>query len=236
VSSELDIEPLVERWENFSHKVSQSLKRAGRNSDELQVLPVTKTHSLENLKSWLSISAFPKTWGENYFSELEQKQKQAEEQNLHIQWHYIGPLQSRKIRDIAQVVSCIQSVSRVKELEILKSIKEAKNRIPDFYLQVNVSGELQKNGVSVKDFENILKNIDQMGLKKECVGLMCLPESLETASERELREQFSTLRKTRDEFLPSGKLSMGMSGDFEWAIEEGSNLIRVGSVLFGARH
>ena len=233
MGTELSLE--AQKWGAFYLKFEETLKNAGRSLGEVQILPVSKTRSAEELIPWLNVGGFPQILGENYFSELEEKRVALKGQFPHLCWHFIGPLQSRKIPDLCKVASCLHTVSRIKELKILQKIKAAGASVPKFYIQVNVSEEIQKNGCSPEELPGILEDVENLKLGNNLEGLMCLPSSVSEVGEKVLRKQFSLLRSLRDSHLPNGKLSMGMSEDFEWAIKEGSNLIRVGSALFGER-
>jgi len=225
----------AEIWNAFYSQFAAALKKCGRGHDEVQVLPVSKTRSAEFLIPWLRLKGFPQVLGENYFSELEEKSEILKPQFPTLRWHFIGPLQSRKISDLCERVICLHTVSRAKELGILQKIKAEGESIPKFYIQVNVSGESQKNGVDPEQLPSLLEEMTRLQLQENVEGLMCLPSPVSVVGEKCVRKEFSMLRELRDLHLPKTKLSMGMSDDFEWAIEEGSNLIRVGSVLFGER-
>lgn len=207
-------------------RIEAAAQRSGRKASDVHILPVSKSQTIERLKVALAEKGFPQRLGENYFQELQDKQAALKGA---IEWHFIGPLQSRKVEEIAQRVSFIHSVCREKELKLLRGTTVK------FLLQVNTSGEGQKNGVPPAELPQLLQTIADLGLTSQCVGLMCLPSPLEEVGEKALRKEFALLRRLRDKELPHGGLSMGMSGDFELAIEEGSTWVRVGSLLFGAR-
>ena len=225
----------IEKWQRFNMRVQAALKKADRDESSLQILPVTKTHLADDLLTWFEIKGFPRVCGENYLQELQQKAKTLATYHGDLSWHFIGPLQSRKIEELCQIASVLQTVSRTKELESLKKCEIKGIRVPNFFLQVNVSGEVQKNGIAPEELPKILNEVAKLGFEKNMLGLMCLPESLEKITEANLRRQFVALRDLRDQQFPQAKLSMGMSADFELAIEEGSNLIRIGTALFGTR-
>lgn len=211
-------------------RMSVAARRAGRAPECVRLLPVTKGQPASTLKEAIA-AGFPAHFGENYLEELRLKRAAV----AGVEWHYQGRLQSRKIAEIVSVADVVQTVSRAKEVEILAAEMARQGRRPKFFLQVNVSKEAQKNGCSPADMAALLDLVAKVSLEDRLVGLMCLPSDLGGATEARLRAEFAHLRSLRDEFVPRGLLSMGMSGDFEVAIEEGSDLVRVGTALFGAR-
>lgn len=201
--------------------------KAGRPRGSVSLLPVSKTVPLEKIKSFLSLQNAPAALGENYADELIQKNQALPE----IQWHFIGPLQSRKIKTIASCAHTLQSLCRLKELKILASLMKC----PKIYFQINVSAESQKNGCMPEELPELLDHCAQLGLSEQVAGLMCLPQSGAEVSEVELGRQFARLRQLRDKHLSGGILSMGMSQDLRIAILEGSDMVRLGTAIFGNR-
>jgi len=191
------------------------------------LLAVSKGHSLEFLEQCLSLKDFPREWGENYFDELQAKASKIKEVN----WHFLGALQSRKILEICKLASCIHSVSRLKELKLFRGAQS----LPKFYLQVNISHESQKNGASVEELEQLLMELKTSNLEENFLGLMGMAAPIDVVGEMEVARQYSELRKIRDTYCSGKKLNMGMSGDYNIAIAEGSDLIRVGTAIFGER-
>ena len=119
----------------------------------------------------------------------------------------------------------------MKEIETLA----AQTGVPEFFVQVNISGESQKNGCEIADVPAILEKIRSTGIEPRFSGFMGMAAPLGTVGEDAVARQFASLRILRDEQAPGKKLSMGMSEDFEIAIREGSNLVRIGSAIFGSR-
>ena len=210
-------------------RMESACRASGRKAKELQLLPVSKGQTLATLKVAGEVKDFPKTWGENYWDELEQKQTALASHG--IEWHFLGRLQSRKISKLASAVSVLHTVSRIKELAILSQLP----RCPQFFIQVNISNEAQKNGVDSGELGLLLDACTAKGLSSKLIGLMGMATPLEESGESQVRKEFARLRELRDRLLPEAKLSMGMSSDFELAILEGADLIRLGSALFGER-
>lgn len=220
---------MTQLFDTFLSQFSLACKAAGRPQGDIKILPVSKGVSVEILKKHLLLESFPKCLAENYETELVTKQRELPE----IQWHYQGALQSRKIEAIMKSASVLQSVSRLKELEIIA--KKRKENFLGFYLQVNLSEEGQKLGASFDEVIRLLDDVERVNLKDCFLGFMGVASDLSASSEHQVRKQFSSLREFRDKVYPRAKLSMGMSSDFHLAILEGSDLIRVGSLIFGAR-
>jgi len=192
----------------------------------LKLLPVSKGHSVKSIQAVLSKRKIPRRLGENYLEELIEKSKQI----ANMEWHFIGRLQSRKIPDICRIASVIHTVTRRKELEEI-----AKFVAPKFFVQVNISNEEQKNGCDESELQRLKQNIEGLGLEKRWLGLMGMAAPIEVVGEEEVRKSFAKLRELRDRYCPGKELSMGMSSDYKIAIAEGSNWLRIGSLVFGER-
>lgn len=209
-------------------RVQEAALRCGRDPKSIRILPVSKGQSIEKIREGLAHPEFPHRLGENYSDELEQKHRAL---GNSVEWHYLGRLQSRKVADICSQASVIHTVTRIKEVEILAKQRSSVR----FFLQVNVSEEGQKNGCEIGELPTLVEACEKHGVKPSLMGLMTLPATFDNVGESVLRKQFSALRSLRDRFVPGGALSMGMSDDFEWAIQEGSDWIRIGTAIFGSR-
>lgn len=223
--------------ESLSHvraRINAACERAGRNPREVKLMAVTKTHGPE-AAAW-ALEAGLCHLGENRVQELADKRPQVAEGGGC--WELIGPLQRNKVRLALQHADRIQTVDRVKLVNDLDRIC-GELGIADFpvLMQVNTARDPAKHGCEVDQAEALLEAIQSAEhLRPE--GLMTIGEL--TGDEGRIRATFKRLRELRDRLSgPSGlalaELSMGMTGDLEWAIEEGSTLIRVGTALFGAR-
>ncbi len=224
------------RWKKFCDLRDQALVRSKRTFCELQVVAVSKLHSAQEITKHLAeIKEFPRDLGENYLQELQEKNAYPELIGLGIRWHFIGNLQSRKIAEIAKCASVIHAVGRVKELEILAQVLSESGKVPNFYFQFNASNESAKNGFDMNQATEALEALERLSLGERCLGLMCSAAPLENVGDAEVRKTFASLRDLRDKYFTGKRLNMGMSSDFEIAIEEGSDVIRVGTLLFGDR-
>ena len=212
-------------FENFWKIFESACQSAGRKTEDIKILPVSKGQSISKIQEFLKIKNFPLCLGENYFEELQKKSQQIK----NVEWHYLGALQSRKISKLAQFTHVFQTLSREKELILLKD-SSAK-----FFIQVNISSENQKLGANFEEARTLVDLIQKESLEKNFLGFMGMASDLTRSDEKTVRSQFASLRNFRDLVYPRAKLSMGMSSDYHYAIHEGSDLIRVGSLIFGER-
>ncbi len=203
-----------------------------------RLIAVTKTHPVETLRE--AYEAGSRIFGENKVQEMVDKWKQLPED---IEWHMIGHLQTNKVKPIAPFVSLIHSVDSFKLLlEINKQAGKAK-RVIDCLLQIHIATEETKFGFSMQEAEAALHSEALNGLQNvRIVGLMGMASNTEDNIQvrmefRGLKQFFDRMKATvpQTERCQLKELSMGMSGDYEAALQEGSTLIRVGSAIFGAR-
>ena len=198
----------------------------------VRIVAVTKTHGVEAVRA--AFAAGLRDVGENRVQEALQKQDQAAE--VPVEWHLIGTLQRNKARHAAGRFALIHSVDRA-DLAAELDRRVPNGRRQAVLVQVNCSGEAQKGGVAPESLPELLEHI--RGLARiELRGLMTMSALSDDAGEQ--RRAFRQLRELRDTEERSGQvlpeLSMGMSGDFAAAVEEGATMIRLGTVLFGERN
>lgn len=217
-------------------RITKACINSGRNPGEVQLLLATKTVSAENIKLALQSGGF--LIGENKVQEL--KQKSAFLKDIPHQNHFIGHLQTNKIKDILKYnVSCIQSLDRIELAEKLHQRLIFEQKKMDVFVQVNTSFEESKFGINPKDTLEFVKRVsefDSLHIK----GLMTI--GVFDAEAEKVRDCFRLLKNSQQEIISQNipnvevnDLSMGMSGDLEAAIEEGSTLVRVGTAVFGQR-
>lgn len=220
---------IKENLDTIHHKIRQACERSGRNPQDVTIIAVTKY--VTNERTQLAIDAGIRHLGENRLEGLLDKYETFGNQ---VQWHFIGSLQSRKVKDVIHVVSSIHSLDRS---SLAKEINKRSERKVPCFVQVNVSGEESKSGVQP---ENVLSFIESLSKYEqiEVVGLMTMAPYIK--DENKLRSIFKDLRSLKEEVeqkewahAPCHDLSMGMSNDYEIAIEEGATHIRVGSKLVG---
>lgn len=218
-------------------KIAEACIRSGRESSEVQLIAVSKKKSLDEIRE--AFECGQSLFGESYVQEALPKIEQLE--NLSIQWHFIGPLQSNKVRKIAGLVTLIHSVDRIslmKEISRQALLRDVRQKI---LLQVNVANEGSKSGIATKDLPMHVEEAFKMG-GIEVAGLMAMPPMTDVAEQN--RRHFQNMQRLfveiRERFFKNNgevfsHLSMGTSQDFEVAIEEGATFVRVGSQIFGSR-
>ncbi|HET7877026.1 MAG TPA: YggS family pyridoxal phosphate-dependent enzyme [Methylomirabilota bacterium] len=219
----MDIRANLERVEAA---VARACGRAGRSPADVLVLAVSKTVPVERIR--LAVDAGVRALGENRVQEARGK---IEALGHPVPWHLIGSLQTNKARDAARLFDWIQSVDRVELVQELDRRAHAAERRLDVLVQVNVGEEPQKGGVAPSELKALLDA--SVGLPTLRVrGLMTIPPL--TTDAETARPYFRRLRELRDA-AGLEHLSMGMSADFEVAIEEGATMVRIGTAIFGPR-
>ncbi|MDQ3714339.1 MAG: YggS family pyridoxal phosphate-dependent enzyme [Acidobacteriota bacterium] len=220
---------LRENLAKVKKRTEKAAQRCGRRADEIKLIAVTKTHSTKILRDAMAAGAT--VFGENKVQEAEEKIEELGKENL--EWHLIGHLQSNKARKAVKLFDVIHTLDSVELAERLERICIEENRTSLSVLaQVDLANEQTKNGIDEKELPNLiefLKTCERLKLD----GLMIIPPFFEDIEKA--RPFFRLLREIRDALLPNGELSMGMSHDFEIAIEEGATLVRVGTAIFGTR-
>jgi len=196
------------------------------------LVAVSKTQTADKVRE--AYQAGQHAFGENYLQEA--LNKQTELDDLAIEWHFIGPIQSNKTQPIAQQFSWVHGVDRLKIAQRLSDARPVDLAPLQICLQVNISGEASKSGVSPNELWDLVKAVSALP-RLTLRGLMTIPEP--TANETLQRQQFTQMRTLLKDLNQQGialdTLSMGMSSDYKIAIEEGATIVRVGSAIFGAR-
>lgn len=222
-------EGLKERIDRIRERTAAAADRVGRDPNEVKLVAVSKTHPAETLLDAIDLGLT--VFGENKVQEGESKIIELGRDAA--EWHLIGHLQSNKARKAVQLFDFIQSVDSLELAERLERIcgEEGREKL-DVFVQVDLAGEATKAGVPESGLEELvdyLRSCKHLRLK----GFMLLPPYFDDAEMT--RPYFTKLREIRDKLLPGGELSMGMSHDFEVAIEEGATVVRVGTAIFGSR-
>ncbi len=226
---ELMVEKLASRLAKVWAEIRRAAEKANRNANQIKLVAVSKTHGAETIKA--AIEAGAKVFGENKVQEAEGKINQIGREKA--EWHLIGHLQSNKARKAVRLFDVIHSLDSVELAERLERICEEENRHSlSVFVQIDLAKEATKNGIEEKDLPALVEFL--RGAKHlKFGGLMIVPPYFDDTEK--VRPYFRRLREIRDEILPGGELSMGMSHDFAVAIEEGATLIRVGTAIFGER-
>ncbi len=212
--------------EAVKERIARACQRAGRSPDEVTIIAVTKTVEPSAIADALTLGL--RHFGENRVQEAEEKIGQLSGLKPRPTWHMVGHLQSNKVRIAVEIFDIIHSVDSVRLAEAISRI--AQKTLP-VLLQVNVSGETSKSGFSMAEVKPALEAISRLP-EIEIKGLMTMAPIVTDAEQ--VRPVFQKLRSLRDS-LRLEHLSMGMTDDFEVAIEEGATLVRIGRAIFGER-
>jgi len=220
---------LRENLAEVKKRIERAALKCGRNPSDIKLVAVSKTHSTNILQA--AIAAGANVFGENKVQEAEGKIEELRRENL--EWHLIGHLQSNKARRAVKLFDVIQTLDSIELAERLERICIEENRASlSVLMQVDLANEATKNGVDEKDLPKLIELL-QTCQRLKFDGLMIIPPFFEEAER--VRPYYKRLRELRDKILPNGELSMGMSHDFELAIEEGATIVRVGTAIFGER-
>lgn len=227
---------IPQNLEEIRTQIKKVCERCGRDPEEITLVAVSKTKPNEDIIS--ALTAGQLHYGENRMQELQDKMDEIEFPG--IQWHMIGTMQSNKIKYIAEKVHWIHSVSKSKYLDEIEKRAAAADRTINVLIQVNISGEDQKSGCEASQLEVILEHARSLPHVK-IKGLMGMARFVDDPEE--VRDEFALLRRIQQdhkhlegENVELTELSMGMSNDFEVAIEEGATMVRIGSSIFGERN
>ena len=230
------MESIGTRLQAVRGRIAEACREAGRDANSVTLLAVSKTFGPEAVRA--AHAAGQRAFGENYVQEALAKMEALADLRAQTEWHFIGPLQSNKTRPVAEAFDWVHSVDRLRIAQRLAEQRPAWLPPLNLCLQVNVSGEASKSGVAPAELPALAEAVAALpAARVRLAGLMSIPEpSADGATQRAAHRR---LRGLRDELRARGlaldTLSMGMSGDLEAAIAEGSTLVRVGTAIFGAR-
>jgi pyridoxal phosphate enzyme (YggS family) len=216
-------------------RVEEAAKACDRNPESVRLVAVSKTIATNRIRE--AIEAGVTVLGENYVQEARTKIKDLSA--YPVAWHFVGHLQSNKAKYAVRLFDLIHSVDSIKLARELNKQAKKINKIQDILIQVNIGEESAKSGAWAQDTKKLLQDVsklDNLALK----GLMTMPPFFNNPEK--VRPFFAALRELRDHLkqqhltnVTLDELSMGMTGDFEAAIEEGATLVRIGTAIFGAR-
>ena len=227
------METIKNNLEIIKEKIKKAALKADRSPEEIKLVAVTKTAAIEQIKE--AINAGVKIIGENKVQEAKEK--------YHIltadtEWHLIGHLQTNKVKYAIEIFDCIQTVDSIKLAKEIDKRSLQFGKTTNVLVEVNVSGEKSKYGIKPEEVEPFLKEISEFS-RIRVRGLMTIAPIIEEDKE-EVRPYFRKLRELSEEIkskninnLKMDYLSMGMTDDFEVAIEEGANMVRIGRGIFG---
>jgi pyridoxal phosphate enzyme (YggS family) len=211
--------------------VAEAVSRAGRPAGSVTLLGVGKTFPAASIRAFAAAGL--RDFGESYIQEARGKIEELADLDPAPRWHFIGHLQTNKAKYAAALFPVIHSLDRLELARELDARARALGRTLETYIEVNVSGEDSKSGLTPADLPRFLESLALLPALKP-LGLMTMPPY--DPDPEASRPFFAALRELRDRLAPGlPGLSMGMSGDFAVAIEEGATIIRVGTALFGTR-
>ena len=226
---------MIKRLQTVKNRIQTAARAYGRNPETIRLVAVSKTVPAARVRQ--AIQAGATILGENYVQEARAKFNDLA--TTPVSWHFIGHLQSNKAKYAVRLFALIHSVDTLKLARELDKQSRKINKIQEILIQVNISEEASKSGVNVKDTLTLLKDISRLE-NLSVKGLMTMPPYF-NAPEK-VRPYFTALRNLRDRLEQQGllnvglnELSMGMTGDFEVAIQEGATLVRIGTAIFGDR-
>lgn len=213
-------------------RIGKAARKAGRDPSEVTLIAVTKGMDAKKVKE--AVSGGVRVFGESYVQEAEDKLSKIKDKG--VRWHFIGHLQKNKVKLAVEMFDMIQAVDSI---ELATEINKRTGEPLDVLIEVNIAREKTKTGVDAEGAVKLARAIAKLD-KLRLRGLMSIPPIGETAEDS--RPYFAALRRLAErinkEHIPGislRELSMGMSGDFEVAIEEGATMVRVGTAIFGAR-
>jgi len=225
---------IAENMAQIRSRIAQACQRSGRNPEAVRLIAVSKVKPASDIDA--AFAAGQHLFGESYVQEFRDKAPQVQSP---VEWHYIGGLQSNKVKYLRGKVAMIHSVDRLSLAEEISRQWQKENASCKILLQVNIGGEDQKSGCKPEQLEQLVRASAALPELQVC-GLMCLPPYCADAEEvrpyfRRMRELAEQIEQLTIPNVSMTELSMGMSGDFEVAVEEGATLVRVGTAIFGER-
>jgi len=234
---------ISDRLTEIRERIASAARSAGRDPASVRLVAVSKTFAHESIAE--AFAAGQRDFGENRVQEALPKIEQAlqkigQSADQSIRWHLLGHLQTNKARKAASAFAVIQSVDSVELIHKIDQAAADTQHAPELLIQVDLAGEATKFGTPPAEVPRLLEAAAACRAAR-VVGLMTLPPAPDTPEDS--RRWFRQLRERRDRWQASGvpasmlrELSMGMSGDFEVAVEEGATIVRVGTAIFGSRH
>ena len=226
------MQTIEQRLQHVRQRLADSAHSCRRNPQEIRLLAVSKTRPIEDI--YQAIAAGQRDFGENYLQDAIPKIKALGQENLH--WHFIGPVQSNKTRDIAHYFDWVHSLDRIKIAKRLNEQRKTATHPLNICLQVNIDGQSTKAGFTAEELPtaaDLVTSLPNLRLR----GLMCIPTPSTDLLQQ--RAAFAALRRLlvqlQRQHPQLDTLSMGMSADMESAIREGATIVRIGTDIFGPR-
>ncbi len=228
-------EELKANYKDVLKNVEEACDKVGRNPQEVKIIAVSKTKPLSLIEDAMEVGM--DTFGENKPQEIRDKCANVS-RNVH--WHMIGKLQTNKIKYVIETCDLIHSVDSIKLLEKLEEEADKRNIQVKILLQINISGEASKSGFSENELYSLLTTLGKYP-HLHVEGLMTIPPFVSNPEDnrgyfRRLKEIFIDIKSKNIDNISMNALSMGMTGDYQVAVEEGATFIRVGTGIFGERN
>jgi pyridoxal phosphate enzyme (YggS family) len=225
---------ITDNFLRVKERMAEAAIRCGRAPHSVKLVGVTKNVDVRRIEE--AVSAGLEILGENYVQEARKKIEQVTEE---VSWHFIGRLQTNKAKYAVKLFDLIQTVDSIKLADELNRRAQRLGRVIPIIIQVNLAGEASKGGVQPLECISLIRRISELSYL-QIDGLMTMPPFFNQPERarpyfRQLREMSLEIAKAQLSGVEIKELSMGMSGDFEVAIEEGATLIRVGTAIFGER-
>lgn len=227
---------MKEKLKLITKRICQAAEACGRNPESVRLVAVSKTVSAGRVRE--AVDAGVTVLGENYIQEASEKISALSDCN--VSWHFIGHLQSNKAKYAVRLFDLIHTVDSLKLANELNRQAANINKIQNILVQVNIGNEESKSGTSAEELQTLLREIGRL-THLSVKGLMTIPPFYDEAEK--VRPFFSAIRELQNQIksaaipnISMDELSMGMSGDFETAIEEGATLVRIGTAVFGERN
>lgn len=227
---------IAQNLQRVQHQITVATEKSGRAPSSVQLLAVSKTFDASAVLE--AVQAGQRAFGENYLQEALEKiaALTALAPQASLEWHFIGPIQSNKTRPIAEHFDWVHSVDRLKIAQRLSEQRPAERGPLNICLQVNISDEDSKSGLTPAELPQVAAQVAQLpGLRLR--GLMAIPAP--SADVVQQRAAFAAVRRLQEQLQADGlaldTLSMGMSADLDAAVAEGASIVRIGSAIFGAR-
>lgn len=229
-------EKLISNLKKVQKNIKAAAAKANRDYKEIKLLAVSKKHSIDEIKTLKQAGL--NFFGENRVQELEEKNEKLLSEGIELDWHFIGHLQRNKVKYLMRMENCrmIESIDSFRlAKEVNKRAKKNGRKIP-VLIEINIAGDENKFGITpdkAKEFLQEINNFDYLKVE----GLMTVLPYLDDSEE--LRSYFKGMKKLFDqlskEVIPLSELSMGMTNDYQIAVEEGATIVRVGTAIFGER-
>jgi pyridoxal phosphate enzyme (YggS family) len=223
---------IAQNLKQIQQRIKDAAMGVGRNPQNISLLAVSKTRTVEEVIR--ALEAGQKNFGENYLDDAMGKIQHIGNQAV---WHFIGPVQSNKTRDIAQYFDWVHSIDRIKIATRLNDQRPDSLAPLKVCLQVNTSAESTKSGVSPKELLLLAEEVNTLPNLELC-GLMTIPTAEDDVEKQKV--PFKLLNQLQQKLIERGivldTLSMGMSNDFESAITQGATIVRIGTAIFGPRN